>query len=96
MEKLRVAWNKEEEIENIKKYSVDFKIAKEVVLNSSSLRVHNVLKDFNFIGPVDDLSKILVVATILEGEYRKIRLARKATPKEESAYFNHLAMGGLV
>lgn len=95
MDKLRVIWNHDEEQENILKFGVNFREAKEVVLNASSLKLRNLYKDFQFIGPVNDLSKILVVNCIPEEGFRKVRWARKASLKEQNAYFNFLANGDL-
>lgn len=92
---MKVAWNIEEEALNIETFGVNFKEAKEVVLNSSSLKLPNLEKDFVFIGPVDDLRKVLVVNCKLEEGFRKIRWARKAFKKEENGYFNFLAEGDL-
>ncbi len=95
MDRLRVGWSKKEEAENVEAFGVSFNLAKEVVLNSSSLKLANLDKDFVFIGPVDDLSKILVVNCTREQGFRKISWARKASQKEESGYFNYLAEGSL-
>lgn len=91
---MKVAWNKDEEAQNLKTYGISFKLAKEVIMNSSSLKVSNLERDFVFIGPTDDLGKVLVVNCKLEDGFRKIRWARRASPKEEDGYFNFLAEGG--
>lgn len=84
MDKLKVAWNIEEEALNIETFGVNFKEAKEVVLNSSSLKLPNLEKDFVFIGPVDDLSKVLVVNCKLEEGFRKIRWPGKPSKKKRT------------
>lgn len=95
MDYLPVAWSYQDELSNIEEFKVNFKEAREVVLNSSSLKLRNIEKDYSFIGPVDDLSKILMVNCMREDGFRKIRWGRMASRNEESAYFNFLAMGGL-
>jgi uncharacterized DUF497 family protein len=95
MEKLPISWNELESLENYSKYKVTFSDAKEVVQNMSSLKIRNIGKDYNFIGPVNDLSKILIVTCSKEDGIRKILKARKASRSEESAYFMNLPMGGL-
>ncbi len=95
MEKLPIRWNELESQDNLLKFNISFSEAKEVVLNMSSLKIRNIGKDYSFIGPVNDLSKIVRVTCIQDGGVRLIVNARKASPSEESAYFNNLAMGGL-
>jgi hypothetical protein len=77
----------------VETFGINFKQAREVVLNSSSLKLPKIDKDYVFIGPLDDLSKILVVHCITEDGFGKITWARIATPREDSAYFNFLAEG---
>ncbi len=95
MDYLTVAWSYEDELSNIKAFKVNFKEAREVILNSSSLKLRNIHKDYTFIGPVDGLSKILAVYCMKDDGFRRILTARKAILKEENAYFSFLAMGGL-
>lgn len=95
MDYLSVAWSYEDELVNIEKFKIGFKEAREVVLNASSLKLRNIHKDYAFIGPVDDLGKILLVYCINEDRLRRILTARKASAKEENSYFNYLAMGDL-
>lgn len=95
MDSLKIGWSIEDELANIEKWNINFKLAKQVVRNSSSIKVSNIVKDFNFIGPVNDLSMILLVNCMLEDGFRKIVHARRASKIEENAYFNFLANGGL-
>ncbi len=95
MEKLPISWNEYECQENYQKFKISFSEAREVILNPSSLKIRNIGKDYNFIGPVNDLSKILIVNCVQQSGVRKITRARKASRSEESAYFMNLAMGGL-
>lgn len=95
MQKLPIGWSSIEEMENMQANEVDFKSAAQVVRNESSLRIHNLLSDYLFIGPTNDLSKILYVNCILEDGFRKITSARKATAKEMNSYFDHLSEGPL-
>ena len=95
MDKRSIAWHPVDEKENYEKYGVCFSDAKEVILNSSSIYLRNVFKDFTFIGPTNDLLRILFVTCIPEEGLRKIVHARLATNKEQDAYFSYLANGGL-
>lgn len=95
MEKLPVYWNEQESQENFLRFGVSFKEAKEVVCNMSSFHIQNIEKDYTFIGPMNDLSKILIVNCKKEDGFRKIYWARKASINEEKVYFNHLATGVL-
>lgn len=95
MEKLPVSWNITDEKENFLKFKVTFREAKEVVQNMSSIKIRNIGKDYNFIGPVNDLSKIVIVNCSKEDGIRRILSARLASRSEESAYFMNLAMGGM-
>ena len=95
MDYLPVAWSYEDEISNWEKFNIDFKQARQVVLNASSLKVANIHKDFTFIGPVDDLTLILIVYCKKEEGFRKITWSKNASRNEKNAYFNFLARGGL-
>lgn len=95
MDHLKIGWNLIEEQLNIKKWSINFNEASQVIRNSSSFKIRNIARDYIFIGPVNDLSKILLVDCKLEEEFRKIVHARKATQIEENMYFNNLANGGI-
>lgn len=92
---MKISWNSLEEKENIERFGISFTEAAQVVKNSTSFRIRNIERDFIFIGPVDDISKILLVSCRIEEGFRTIQWARKATSKEESAYFMHLATGEL-
>ena len=92
---MKVGWSSIEEIENIERFGVSFRAASEVVRNSTSLKVRNLYQDFFYIGPTNDLSTVLAVNCKIEGRFRKIYWARKATFREGNSYFNHLAEGGL-
>lgn len=95
MDKLSVAWSSSDEYANIERYGICFKEAREVVLNTSSLKIKNVLGDYSFIGPNNNLSKVLVVFCKNERGLRKIINARMASKNEENAYFRFLAEGDL-
>lgn len=81
MDYLPVAWSYKDELSNIEEFKVNFKEAREVVLNSSSLKLRNIQKDYSFIGPIDNLNKILTVYCVKEDGFRKILTARKAIHK---------------
>jgi uncharacterized DUF497 family protein len=88
---IRVVWSHIDEIENISTYDIHFREAKEVVLNPSSLMIRNVKRDFTYIGPTDNLAKILLVYCILDDGFRRIVYARNASSVEQNSYFNFLA-----
>jgi uncharacterized DUF497 family protein len=94
--RLPIGWSSIDERENLKANGIDFKLAAEVVRNSSSLRIRNMFSDYLFIGPTNDLSKILSVECILEEDVRKITSARIASAKETNSYFEHLSEGKLI
>lgn len=92
---MKLSWNSQEESENIERYGISFAEAAQVVKNTSSFKIRNILNDFNYIGPTDDISKVLTVCCVQEDGYKKIRWAKKATSREESTYFMYLATGEL-
>lgn len=90
---MKVDWNLEEELENVDLFGINFSEAKEVILNNASFKIRNIAGDFLYIGPTEDLSKILIVNCIIEDDSKKITFSRLATKKEQDTFFLHLIQG---
>lgn len=91
MKNKRVAWLKEDEEKNIRKYGLSFSQANEVINNELTLKVRNVHNDYTFIGFTDDLIEVLYVYCINDQSIRRVISIRKATMNEKNALFLKIA-----
>jgi uncharacterized DUF497 family protein len=91
MKQLPIAWLQEDEIENIRRYDLGFNRAKEVLLNTVTIKLPNISGDSIYIGLTEDLSDVLYVYCKSDDGFRRIVVARRANKKEKDAFFASIA-----
>jgi uncharacterized DUF497 family protein len=91
MKELPIAWLLEDELANIRQFDLSFEKAKEVLLNTVSLRLPNIAGDSVYVGLTDDMKHVLFVYCKREDKFRKIILARRASKHERDAFFESIA-----
>lgn len=91
MKQLPIAWLQEDEIENIRRYDLGFKRAKEVLLNTATIKLPNISGDSVYIGLTEDLLDVLYVYCKKDDGFRRIVVARRATNKEKDTFFASIA-----
>lgn len=86
----RIVWLEEDEKENIKRFDLSFRKAKEAILNSMSLKISNIHSDYTYVGPNEELSEIYLVYVIKDENLSRIVMARRANEKESEQFFNKI------
>jgi uncharacterized DUF497 family protein len=91
MKELPIAWLPEDEDENIRIYDLSFVKAKEVLLNTATIKLPNISGDNIYLGLTEDLSDVLYVYCKKDDGFRRIVVARRASDQEKDTFFASIA-----